>query len=178
MPLTIVAVDYPAPAFAMTPRALANITDFIIHHTAGAVGQTPLEIDAEHRNEGWAMIGYNYVITPDGTVYEGRSLNVEPSAAYGRNMESIDVVLVGNFDSSDAGYTGPPTDAQLDSLLSLGIDVHQKFPTIERTIGHCDVATMFYPTDEVSYSTACPGNELYSHLPDLKSKIAQALSKG
>jgi hypothetical protein len=55
--MNIVHPAYPPPAFAMTPRLLSVISDFILHHSDGPSDQTPLEIDAEHRAEGWAMIG-------------------------------------------------------------------------------------------------------------------------
>lgn len=160
----------------MTPRSLSQVTDLIVHHTAGALTQTPQEIDAEHRAEGWAMIGYEYVITPDGTIYDGRPLDVVPSAAYGRNTQSVDVVLVGNFQASDPGYTGPPSAAQMQSLKDFALWIHQQIPSICRTIGHGDVARMFYPDDEGDYSTACPGSELESQLPEIRSYVASKLN--
>jgi hypothetical protein len=147
----------------------------IVHHSAGALTQTPLEIDVEHRAEGWAEIGYNFVITPDGAVYTGRPLDVEPSAAYGDNMASVDICLIGNFQEDDSGHTGPPTSAQLDSLLALSIDLHRRYPSISRTIGHGDVVKMYYPDNPGPYATACPGTQLEAFLPDLRSKTAAAL---
>lgn len=170
----IISVDYPA-AGAMTARGVRDITDLIIHHTAGAVTQTPLEIDQEHRNIGDAMIAYNRVITPDGKVYMGRPDNVVPAAAYGRNAESINVVLVGNFQSNDAGYTGPPTPQQLDALDALALLLHQQYPTIVRTIGHYEVATLFFKGDS-NYATACPGNRLINMLPDVRAFVAKHLN--
>lgn len=168
-------VNYPLPAFPMTPRSLSVITDYIIHHDAGSLTETPLQIDAQHRAEGWAMIGYNYVIDPDGTVSDGRPLDVVPSAAYGRNAQSVNVSCVGNFQEGDAGYTGPPTLAQVQALVDLGVYVHQRLPSIVRTIGHRDVATMFYDGDG-AYATACPGNQLYALIPHIKSQIASHLN--
>ena len=167
-PPKIEAVNYPAPANAMAQRALAHITDLIFHHTAGPAVQSALAIDVEHRDEGWAMIGYNYVIGHDGTIYAARPVVYVPAAAYGRNSQSINVVLTGNFQEGDPGYTGPPTAAQVASATHLSIWLHKQFPSISRTIGHCDVATLFFPNDTGPYSTACPGNEFYKLLPQLK----------
>jgi len=169
--MNIVHVDYPAPAFAMTPRAISQITDFIIHHEAGSLTETPLGIDAQHRAEGWAMIGYNYIIDTKGVVYDGRPLDVVPSAAYGRNTQSVNVSLVGNFEKGDPGFTGPPTDEQIASLEALGVYLHKTIPSIERTIGHRDVATLFYGGDG-DYATACPGSLLYAEIPLIRAKIA------
>lgn len=170
-PPVIEAVTYPAPQSAMASRAISGITDLIIHHTAGALTQTPLDIDAEHRAIGDAGIAYNFVITPDGKIYMGRPAMYVPAATFGRNTESINVVLVGDFQSDDKFYTGEPTEAALDSLKSLAVYLHKLYPSIVRTIGHRDVAPMFYPSDEGDYSTACPGDKLYAHLPDIKAFI-------
>lgn len=174
--MDIEQVHYPAPQFAMTPRSLADVTDLIVHHTAGSLTQTPLEIDQEHRNIGDAMIAYNFVITPDGKVHEGRPVSYVPAAAYGRNAQSVNVVLVGQFQPDAPNYTGPPTAAQLDALLQFGIWVHRELPSIVRTIGHCNVAPMFYPQDTADYATDCPGKKLIDQLPSIKARIARALN--
>lgn len=174
--MNIIHVNYPAPAYSMTPRNPSDITDLIIHHEAGSLSETPLSIDAQHRGEGWAMIGYNFIIDTEGRVYDGRPLDVVPSAAYGRNRQSINVSLVGNFQQDDPGYTGPPTAQQLQAIVDLGVYLHKRFPSIERTIGHRDVATLFYGGDG-DYATACPGSMLYAKLPELKAQIAQQVNR-
>jgi hypothetical protein len=168
---------YPPPNNAMSPRALAGITEIIIHHTAGPAHQTALEIDTEHRNQGWAMIGYNFVIDFDGTIFSGRPMEYVPAAAYGRNATSVDVVLTGNFELGDPGYTGEPTVPQIAALEALGIYLHQRLPSITRTIGHRDVARLFYPNDTAPYATACPGSELYKQIPAIKAAITAAMPR-
>jgi hypothetical protein len=175
--MKIVAVDYPAPAGDMAPRSFSDITDLIIHHSDGSPNQSPLDIDQEHRAEGWDMIGYNYVIAGNGTIYKGRPDQYEPSAAYGRNMQSVNVCLLGDFQTGTPGAQSLVPDAQLTALKQLALLLHQKFPTIERTIGHGDVATLFYPGDPGDYSTACPGNVLESHLPELRAYVAAQLHR-
>lgn len=159
----------------MTPRALSDISDLIIHHSAGPQTQTPLAIDQEHRNEGWAMIGYNYVVGADGTVYAGRPVDVVPSAAYGRNTESINVCLLGNYQPGTDGYNGNPPSPQISALKQFSIFLHQKYPQISRTIGHRDIAPMFFPQDEGDYSTACPGQSLYVLLKEIRSSTLAVL---
>lgn len=170
-PPKIQQVPYPAPQSQMAARSLGGITDLIFHHTAGNPNQTPLEIDAEHRAEGWAGIGYNYVIGKDGAVYAARPMMYVPAAAYGRNTESANVVLVGNFQSDDKGYTGEPTAAQLQSAKDVALWLHKQYSSISRTIGHRDVATMFFPNDPGDYATVCPGDKFYAHLPEIKAYV-------
>ena len=166
---------YPAPTGPFTQRTLASITDFIVHHSAGPTNQTPLEIDAFERSEGDIFMPYTWLIGPDGTIYTGRPADVVSAATYGRNAQSVAVCLIGNFQEGDPGFTGPPSDAQLDQLLELCVFAHRTYPSIERTLAHRDVAPMFYPNDEADYATACCGSVLYADLPGIKAKVVAEL---
>jgi hypothetical protein len=166
---------YPKPGVNYAARQVSNITDFIIHHTAGSVSQTVLDIDAEHRAKGMAFIAYNWIISPQGTIFQGRPIWWVSSASYGRNQQSVAACLIGNFESGDPGYTGRPTGAQLDALNRLAVLSHIHIPSISRTIGHRDVAPLFYPHDTAPYSTACPGDQLYKLIPLVKKYITENL---
>lgn len=168
-------IHYPSPAHTLIPRERTQITDLIVHHTAGALTQTPSDIDAEHRNTGDSMIAYHIIVTPDGSAYWGRPLDAVGAATYGRNTESVNVCLVGNFQTGDAGYTGPPTNAQLATLEKLVLDLHKMLPSIVRTIGHRDVATLFFGGDG-NYATACPGTDLYARIPEIKQRVVAHLN--
>ena len=120
------------------------------------------------------MIGYSWVIGEDGTVYQGRPLEMVPAAAEDDNTASVDVSLTGNFQSDDPGYTGPPTTAQIQSLKDLCVFAHQKIPTIARIIGHRDVAQM---KGDPSVATACPGDKLYALLPEIRAYTHEKLGK-
>lgn len=159
----------------MTPRDLSVVSDLIFHHSDGPQDQSPLAIDQEHRNEGWSMIGYNFVIAGDGTVYAGRPLDVVPSAAYGRNTVSIDVCLLGAYQPGTPEYNGPPPAAQVQSAKDMSVYLHQKYPNIVRTIGHRDVAS-FFPNNPGDYSTSCPGTEGEALLPEIRAYTHQKLS--
>lgn len=172
--MQIINPNYPAPAFDMTPRDLSQVSDLIIHHSDGPPDQDPLAIDQEHRNEGWSMIGYNFLIAGNGTVYGGRPTDVVPSAAYGRNSVSIDVCLLGDFEPGTTGFESSVPAAQLQSLKDLALLLHQHYPSIVRTIGHRDVAS-FFPNDPGSYSTACPGQVAYGLLAQVKAYVSAHL---
>jgi hypothetical protein len=159
----------------MALRDTAEITDLIYHHSAGSPDQTPLAINLEHQARGMAEIGYNYLIGPDGTIYTGRQNQYVPAAAYGRNTQSINVCVLGNFEYGDPGYTGPPTAMQIQSAKDLGVYLHAIFPSIVRTIGHAQVAELFYPDDTADYSTLCPGSQFLALLPGIKEYISENL---
>lgn len=172
--MKIIQEIYPL-AGTLTPRSVSMITDFIIHHTAGPINQTALDICKEHMDRGFSTIGYNWVITEDGVVHSGRQIEYVPAAAYGRNTQSVNVALTGNFEFGDPGYTGPPTPQQIQALKDLCVYAHASMPNIVRTIGHKDVAPLFFPSDEADYSTACPGSQLYSLIPAVKQYVREKL---
>ena len=172
----IIAVNYPPPQSEMTPRPESGITEAIVHHGDDEPTETPLEIDAQHRAQTWAMIGYDYIVTSDGKIYKGRPDDVVPSAAYGENPQSVDVVLTGDFEPNTPGFEKAVPLAQLQSLKDLLVYLHEKYPTIQRTIGHRDVATDF-PQDPGDYSTACPGDVLYDLLPEIRAYVAEKVAK-
>jgi N-acetylmuramoyl-L-alanine amidase len=169
---------YPTPGDNYATRQISDITDFIIHHSAGSVNQTPLDIDTEHRAKGMAFIAYNWVISAQGTIFQGRPIEWVSAASYGRNQQSVAVCVVGNFESGDSGYTGRPTNDQLDALNRLAVLSHIHIPSIARTIGHRDVASLFYPTDTAPYATACPGDQLWNLIPRVRSFITMNLHRG
>lgn len=161
--------NYPPAAYDMAKRDASQILALIVHHSDGPADQDPLAIDREHRAQGWAMIGYNYVIAGDGTIYKARPDGFVPSAAYGYNTNSVNVVLLGDFQPGTPGAQDAVPAVQLQALKDLSVKLHQIYPSIVRTIGHRDVATLFYPSDTADYATACPGDVLEALLPDVRA---------
>lgn len=172
--LVIKQPEYPPWNGSPAYRDLSEVTAFIIHHEAGPRDETPEAVDAQHRAQGWAGIGYTWVIGEDGTIYQGRPMNMVPAAAQDMNTESVDVSLTGNFQSDDPGYTGPPTAAQILALKQLCLWAHQPEQglSLMRTIGHRDVAII---KGDPSVATACPGNELYILLPEIRQYVNENL---
>ena len=112
----------------------------IIHHSAGA--GTAASFHRQHVGQGWAGLGYHFVVLPDGTIERGRPEHtVGAHAGPSGNGDSLGVVLVGNFE------TGKPTPEQMDSLVwLLTVYVPGKYGGRLPEQGHKDVM-----------ATACPG---------------------
>ena len=53
---------------------------------------------------GWTYIGYQYVITQDGVVHKGRSLEIQTAAQYPFNRDTIAICLTGRYEFSEAQY--------------------------------------------------------------------------
>ena len=138
-------------------RSLENrdATDVIILHH---IGNTNADVSAAtvhqwHLANGWAGIGYHYLIRKDGTIERGRPRDTVGAHCYGENWHSIGVNIVGNFE------VAMPTDAQLDAAERLVARLCQMYglrPGSRTIKGHRDFN-----------ATACPGQNLYDMLPDV-----------
>ena len=124
-------------------RSLSNReqTDVIILHH---IGNTNADVSAAtvhqwHLANGWAGIGYHYLIRKDGTIERGRPRDTVGAHCYGENWHSIGVNIVGNFETNE------PTAAQIDAaerLVAVLCRLYGLRPSGETIKGEplCDVA--------------------------------------
>jgi hypothetical protein len=138
------------------PQPLAEwLTTIIVHHSALPIDQGPLEIQALHMDKaGYADIGYHFVVDRDGTLFEGRPLQTRGAHTEGFNTGTVGIVLLGNFENIT------PTTAQLRTLNQLIRFLKNRYQ-ITHLAGHQD----FNP--EI---TVCPGETLYSMLPEISER--------
>lgn len=161
-----------------------TVTHLIVHHTFSPSGAINGDWAAAVRSiwnfhvfsNGWADIGYNYVIDQTGVIYEGRAGgdNVIGAHFSGTNSGTMGVVVIGDFTSS----TPPP--AALNSLKKLlawkadqrGIDPAGQSRhaasglTINNISGHRDGPG----------ATECPGDAFYPMLPGIRTDVKNLLA--
>lgn len=135
-------------------------TDMIvIHHTGNPYDDdlSAEEIHASHRAQGWAGIGYHYVIRKDGSIEEGRPHWAVGAHAYRENYHTIGIHVCGNFELAE------PTDAQIEALAMLIANLCDDYGLpidAQHIVGHCDLM-----------ATACPGANLYACMSDVIGKV-------
>jgi uncharacterized protein (TIGR03437 family) len=161
-----------------------SVTHLIVHHTA--TGNTPPGGDdwaAVVRSiwnfhiftNGWADIGYNYLVDPDGLIYEGRAGgdNVLGAHFSGVNSGTLGVSLIGTFTEV------PPPAKALTSLRRIlawkasqrGLD----------PLGSARHAASGLELNHISGhrdgpgATECPGAALYPLLPSLRTSVKELL---
>lgn len=171
-----------------TPQ-YTTVTHLIVHHSAttnvssdwAAVVRSIWNYHTH--TQGWGDIGYNYLIDPNGIVYEGRAGGDNAIGAHFscRNGNTMGVCVLGTFTSVS------PTAAALNSLKQLlawkaeqrGIDplgssyhagTAQTMPNIS---GHRN-GNPAYPSNACT-TTSCPGNNLYAQLPAIRSDVNQLI---
>jgi len=108
---------------------MRQINRIIIHCTATPEGRdhTAKEIDRWHKSQGWAEIGYHYVIRLDGTVEDGRPVHKVGAHVKGHNADSIGVVYVGGCDKS-MKPKDTRTAAQRKALRDLIANLRENYP--------------------------------------------------
>lgn len=130
-------------------------TDFICVHCSATTDKQNIgaaDIDKWHRKQGWACIGYHYVIRRDGTVETGREESVVGAHVANHNSNSIGICMVGGVDANDINKAvNNFTEAQFKSLKQLLIDLrvrypkakiqgHRDFPNVKKACPSFDVA--------------------------------------
>ena len=123
-----------------------DIDAIVVHCSATRAGQDvrASDIDKWHKERGFKMIGYNYVIDLDGTVEIGRPLtmdgahcNTAGTSGKSYNKHSIGICYEGGLDEK-----GRPADtrtpAQRQSLIALLRALKTDYPDAE-IVGHCEL---------------------------------------
>lgn len=124
-----------------------DIDAIVIHCSATREGVDvrASDIDKWHKERGWSMIGYNYVIDLDGTVEIGRPLSMSGAHCADKgfsgksyNLHSIGICYVGGLDKN--GHSKDTrTDAQKLSMHKLVMELIEKYH-ITDVLGHRDAS--------------------------------------
>ena len=149
--------------FVMPLQNRLSTDMIIIHH----VGNTNADVSAAdihqwHLANGWAGIGYHYVIRKDGTIERGRPQDTIGAHCYGYNKTSVGINIVGDFE------TAYPTNAQLKSaeyLTAYLCQLYRLNVNNDVIFGHRDLN-----------STLCPGKNLYNLLGQFKQQVSAQIS--
>lgn len=162
------------------------VSHLIVHHTVSNNSSTdwPAVVRAIWNfhtfGRGWGDIGYNYLIDPNGVIYEGHNGgdDVVGTHASGANKGSMAAALLGTFTAPNQSPPGiRPPQPMLNSLVELlswkadqrdinVFDASDTLPNINwglpNLMGHRDV----YGT------TICPGDQAHLLIPWLRDQIA------
>ena len=149
-----------------------NKSKMAIHHTysppssAGGYAARIRGIQAYHMDvRGWCDIGYHYLVTQDGSVWEGRPIKRRGAHVGGHNTGNIGVSYVGCFQSGACNSMGNvvPSEVSVNAGAALVSALSTKYGIAKnksKVKGH-----MQHP----GASTTCPGDNLLSRLGDIIS---------
>lgn len=138
------------PATRVVALDPTNVRKLFLHHTTGS--QRPpfawvREIQRYHQQtKGWYDIAYSFLVSSDGTVFEGRGWERQGGHTKGHNSSSVGVAYLGDGRQ-------PVPEAALRSIRLLCEEADAVFDRQLQRLGHRDVG-----------ATACPGAQLYRWL--------------
>ncbi|MFF7146036.1 peptidoglycan-binding protein [Streptomyces nodosus] len=129
--------------------ALASRTEWFVHYDgATPITRTgyaiPRAIEAEHLANGWAGIGYSFVVDQAGNAYEGRGWGRQGAHCPGHNVSGLSVQIA-------VGGDQEPTPAALATARALYDEACQRTGRTLAPKGHRD-----------GIATLCPGARLYA----------------
>lgn len=142
-----------------------------IHHTAGNTGVADYAgalrgTQAYHMDtRGWCDIGYHFVVTSDGRVWEGREASIRGGHVANDNTGNIGIVFMGCFSGGGCVYssgTVPETSVTSAMISSAGglvrtlADWYGIAVNRDRIRAHRGYA-----------STDCPGSSMYARIDDI-----------
>lgn len=138
------------PAKATTRLRPERVTHLFLHHTTGWNADTEVwlrGIQAFHQKDrGWSDIGYSWLVSADGDIWEGRGWDVQGAHTRGHNSSGIGVAYLG-----DGGRSVPPE--AIASIVEVMDEADRRFGRKLIRKGHRDAG-----------NTACPGDILYAWL--------------
>jgi hypothetical protein len=159
--------DYRPDKLIVHHTATANSTDYSQSH-AFALARS---IQNYHMDvNGWIDTGQHFTISRGGYVMEGRHRSLETlgggvSFVHGAHATNVNGSAIGI--ENEGTYTSvAPTSALYNALVDQAAYICQQYGIATSSIlGHRDVGT-----------TECPGDVLYSKLPQLRADVAAKLN--
>lgn len=128
-----------------------RIDEIIVHCTATPEGRdvSVATIRGWHKAQGWADIGYHWVVLLDGTIAPGRPEAQIGSHVAGHNTGTLGVVYVGGVAADCKTPKDTRTPAQRAALLALCRELLVRYPAIRKISGHNQYAAKACPSFDV-----------------------------
>ncbi|MBK7404588.1 MAG: N-acetylmuramoyl-L-alanine amidase [Phycisphaerales bacterium] len=141
-----------------------GVSRITVHHdgmtaftsTSQAAASQRLEsIRRAHVNaNGWADIGYHYVVDPAGRVWEARPISLQGAHVKDNNEHNLGIMMLGNYDEQ------APTTAATKSLDDFVAAMMRKYRvSVSRVYTHQEIRP-----------TACPGTSLQRFMLSARSR--------
>lgn len=159
------------------PVSYTTVTHLIVHHTVNNNSSADWAAvvrsiwNFHFYDRGYIDIGYNYLIDPNGVIYEGRSGgdNVLGAHFSGVNGGTMGIAMLGTFTAAS------PSSAAMESLRKLlAWKAAQRNLTPYRASLHTTSGMMLPIISghrDGPGATECPGEALYRLLPRLRAEV-------
>lgn len=175
----------------LTKPVKTLVKHVVIHHSATSVLNTNYynvvrNIYVYHtQSNGWDDIGYNYLIAPNGEIFEGRDAqkvddtdNIRGAHMCNKNDSTMAICLLGDYTNVSPSiemllslYQLTAWKLEKEGLDPFGKSLHSIGPTVAKLpsillphiVGHRDGCRSGY--------TACPGDKVYEMMDEIRQKV-------
>ena len=132
-------------------KSTRTINEIIVHCSATPEGKdyTLDTIRQWHLKRGFSDIGYHYIIHLDGTVEEGRDVNISGAHCSGHNSKSIGICYIGGLTADGKKAKDTRTDNQRTKLKTILQSMRKLYPSAS-IHGHRDFAAKDCPSFDAS----------------------------
>ena len=175
------------------------VNHMVIHHTADAnvlgakehswADRVRAEWAFHTFTRKWGDVGYNYLIDPNGVIYEGRAGGDDAVAFHdAANYGSMGVVLIGTYTSVAPPTAGVTSLVELLAWKSGQKDIDPLGRSFYYGCAHSSSCRPFNAGSVVANiaghrqvmpgSTTCPGDQLFNLLPEVRQRVRNRLSDG
>ena len=152
--------EWGANAAGSCDKSKVPYTKITVHHTTD--NKKFIKTDVEflrlvqnhhQKTNGWADIGYHFLIGQKGNVYEGRSLRFRGAHVKGKNSGNIGISLLGDYNQTELH------PRQIEALKNLIDSLREKYNIPRKMVfGHSELG-----------NTICPGKHASIFLKNYRS---------
>ncbi len=159
---------HPSPSFT-------EVTHLIVHHAASTnassdwAGVVRSIWDFHVNSNGWDDVGYNWLIDPNGVVYEGRGNDIQGAHFCSRNTGTAGICMLGNFNTAEASAQAVESLIELLSWKACDKDIDPTATTLHAT-SNLNLPTIAGHRD--GCSTECPGDLFYPTFSVIRGAVS------
>ena len=166
-------------------RSLTNVTHIIIHHSAGqTVSNDYAAVVRSYWNyhvntHGWADIGYNWLVDPNGVLYKGRAWksstqeNVLGAHNSGKNGNTVGICFIGNYVSTVPSDAGLNKIAAISAFLSNKYGIDPEGKSYHNALGKINDNITGH--GQSGGGTSCPGTQIINRMQYIRELTASKI---
>lgn len=176
------------PAPSIKPESTTPIEHVIIHHSAGSNSDTDYTRTVRNiylyhtQSNGWDDIGYNYLVAPNGDIYDGRDPQGVAAHDYirgahfcGKNSNTMGICMLG-----DLTQKAPEPEAVESLKLMLAWKLKKDNLNPLDSILHPKNNPAAYMVGTIAghrngCATECPGDYMYALIPVIKEDVKRII---
>ncbi len=157
-----------------------DITHLIVHHSA--TGNGPADWPAvvrsiwnQHVNvNGWSDIGYNWLVDPEGNLYEGRGKDIQGAHFCGTNARTAGICMLGNF---SVNLPSAAAVSQLEEFLAWNCCVDDLDPLTTSTHTSSGLDLHHISGHQDGCATECPGGMFYPTFDHIRQNVSSYINE-